>query len=316
MKYFEIIPADGYIWNRDEFLKFLISNQGEEIVISIRSEGACLKTAGVYALLDLFKFKQVTIRTSNIFEAHDVYTIDIHDAFKFFKISDVDYTQYHVWNQHKLFGVLYNRPIWHRMGIASHVLHNHSDKAVINFRANPHLEDDRKLFELQKLFEVNPASASQFLQHQTDFPIQLENQDGYTVGATTQRHTDQLAIFYRDFLIDIVGETFVAGKTFFVTEKTARPMLMKKPFIVMGSKCFLIHLRQMGFKTFNDFWSEDYDGYSGKDRYNAILDIVDKLAKKSLDELGKMYYNMNSILDHNYNLLLSQQYNQILEYVD
>jgi hypothetical protein len=314
MKYFEIVPADGYIWNRDDFIKFLISNQGEEILISIRSEGACLKTAGVYALLDLFKFKQVTIRTSNIFEAHDLYTIDIHDAFKFFKVSDVDYAQYHTWSQNKLFGVLYNRPIWHRIGIASHVLHNHADKAVINFRANPHSEDDRKLFELQKLFEVNPTSALQFLQH--DFPVQLENQDGYTVGATTVQHTDQLASFYRDFLIDIVAETFVAGKTFFVTEKTVRPMLMKKPFIVMGSKCFLIHLRQMGFKTFNDFWSEDYDGYAGKDRYNQILDIVDKLAKKSLDELGEMYYNMNSILDHNYNLLLSQRYNQVLEYVD
>jgi hypothetical protein len=48
-----------------------------------------------------------------------------------------------------------------------------------------------------------------------------------------------------------------------------------RPFIVMGSKNFLIYLRQMGFKTFYEFWNEDYDGYEGKEKYLQILKLID-----------------------------------------
>ena len=68
----------------------------------------------------------------------------------------------------------------------------------------------------------------------------------------------------------------------------------------------------MGFRTFNDFWNEDYDGYEGKDRYVKILELIDMLAQKSTDELERMYWDMQYTLDHNYNLLLTQTYNKII----
>ena len=92
-------------------------------------------------------------------------------------------------------------------------------------------------------------------------------------------------------------------------------MLLKKPFIVMGPKCFLIHLRQMGFRTFHDFWDEDYDGYAPKQKYLMILKLIKSLSKKSFEELDNMYQNMQEILDHNYNLLRMQTYNKNINYV-
>ena len=189
-------------------------------------------------------------------------------------------------------------------------------KTLLNFRANPHNEDNRALFELQKLFEVSPESAKKLLNLANNFPKQLESSDGYTVGATTQQHTDQLCQFYPNIFIDIVAETFVNGRTFFVTEKTVRPMLLKKPFIIMGSKNFMIYLRQMGFKTFYEYWDEDYDGFEGKNRYLKILDIIDMLAKKTPNELEEMYKSMQNILDHNYNLLVNQIYSKNITHVN
>ena len=93
-------------------------------------------------------------------------------------------------------------------------------------------------------------------------------------------------------------------------------MLMKKPFIHMGPKCFLIHLRQMGFQTFNEFWSEDYDGHGMGQRYEYILELINTLAAKSKEELQDMYVRMQPILEHNYQLLLTKQFTKEITYVE
>jgi hypothetical protein len=310
---FIIIPGDNFIWNQTELVQFLIHNQNQDIVLNTHEEGCCLSSIGLYNLLDLFNFKSVIIESNNIFETHPIYKISFTNAFKFFELPIVEYSQFHTWNNNTVFGALYNRALWHRIGLASH-LYKYS--ATLNFRSNPHNEDSRRLFELQRLFDIDPDSVLNFIKIVDHLPIQIEMQDGYTVGNTTKGHTDQLAQFYTNFLIDIVAETFTSGRTFFPTEKTVRPMLLKKPFIIMGPKCYLIHLRQMGFKTFYEFWNEEYDGYGLRERYLLILNLIDDISKKSLKELQDMYTGMQYILDHNYNLLLEQSYNKQLDYVD
>jgi hypothetical protein len=116
----------------------------------------------------------------------------------------------------------------------------------------------------------------------------------------------------KNFLIDIVAETFTTGDCFFITEKTVRPMLLKKPMIVMGPQDFLGYLQQMGFKTFNDFWDEDYDGVAEQNRYQKILDLIDHIAQKPIGALIDMYQRMQPILDHNYDLLMSQGYKKTI----
>jgi len=313
---FKIIPADNFIWNQQALLEFLVANQGKDIVIDTNEEGCCAEKIGLYKFLNLFDFKSVTINTNNILEKHNVYKVTGDKFFKFFNVGIVDYHEYHKWNQKKVFGAFYNRALWHRIGLAGHLLNRHENTSLINFRSNPHNEDARRLFEMQKLFEFDTNSSATFLKLMNKLPIQLELIDGYTVGATTKQHTDQLCKFYSNILIDIVAETFVAGNTFFVTEKTVRPILMKKPFIIMGSKNFMIYLRQMGFKTFYEYWDEEYDGFETKDRYLKILTLIDNIASKSIEELFLMYKSMQDILEYNYNLLVTKQFIKDIKYVE
>jgi hypothetical protein len=72
----------------------------------------------------------------------------------------------------------------------------------------------------------------------------------------------------------------------------------------------------MGFKTFHDFWSEDYDGLKPREKYIAILELIDSLAKKSVDELQDMYARMQPVLDHNYELLKSNKFKREVTYVE
>jgi hypothetical protein len=92
-------------------------------------------------------------------------------------------------------------------------------------------------------------------------------------------------------------------------------MLLKKPMIIMGPINYLEYLRQMGFRTFHDFWDEDYDGYEDKTRYSKILQLMHRLSQMSVPQLESMYWDMQYILDHNYNLLVSQTYNQTVTHI-
>jgi len=314
MNQFTLIPANGFVWNQDKFIEFLINNQGLSVTISTNKEGVCLTHAGIYKLLEQFGYTDVTIITNNMLEQHDKFSIILENPFKYFEVEHTNYTHLHVWNQEKLVGCLYNRPLWYRIGIVSVLQHDYSNKSLINMRSEITNTDDRELFEIHQLFKNHLPSFIKFSKVCNSWPIMLEKQDGYTIGNSTTGHTDQLADFYPDFLIDIVAETWTAGTTFFPTEKTVRPMVLKKPFIIMGSKDYLGYLRQLGFKTFQtpnlDFWSEDYDGYESRDRYVRILALIDELAKKSKEELQDLYQAMQPILDHNYNLLKTQSYNK------
>jgi hypothetical protein len=315
MKIFKVSPLDSGIWNRLELERFLVENQGQDIKLMLQDEGCSCVEIGLYDLLDLYNFKSVVIDSSNIFEQHPVYKTTLSPgAFKFFDLpTTTDYGQFHQWNQSKIFGIFYNRPIWHRLGLLAHMYEYHRPQTLFNFRHDPGCVDQRKLFELTELFTHHPESAANFLKHYRDFPLRLENHDGYTKIATTKQHVDQLCNFYENFLIDIVAETFVKGLTFFATEKTVRPFLLKKPFIAMASRDHLLYLRQMGFKTFYQYWDEDYDGFSEVDRYLKIINLLDHLSNKSTRELSEMYKDMQSILDHNYHLIISGKFSTNLK---
>ena len=81
-------------------------------------------------------------------------------------------------------------------------------------------------------------------------------------------------------------------------------MLLKKPFMVFGSRDYLAYLRQMGFRTFHDFWDEGYGEDPDNCHVPAMIQNIQQLAKLSVAELEQMYIEMTPILEHNYSRLL------------
>lgn len=314
---FKIIPADTFIWNLSELIEFLVAHQYQDIVIANGTEGCCTRTIGLYSWLDKFKFSSVTIETSNPLETHDEYCVQIKHPWKFLKVQRPIDIQHQTWNKQSVFGTVYGRPLWHRLGIVAHLLTQHKSISQIGCIADPTDIDRRELFELEQLWQHDPNSVINFANIINQLPLSHAKVEQYTPGATlTDGFVAQTEQVYKDFLIDIVAETFTSGDCFFVTEKTVRPMLLKKPMIVMGPVNYLEYLRQLGFRTFSDFWDETYDGFSGADRYFKILNLIDRLAGKSKDQLESMYWDMQYTLDHNYDLLKNQSYGTQLTKID
>ena len=80
--------------------------------------------------------------------------------------------------------------------------------------------------------------------------------------------------YYNQFNIELVCETYTKGTTFFPTEKTVRPIMAAKPVLIYGPVDFLKELRRMGFKTYSELWSEDYDNFEGIARWDRMKKTI------------------------------------------
>jgi hypothetical protein len=303
MNFYKLELENDRLLNPISFVEFCINHQDCDIVLQVNNEGHCLRHTEVYKILDLFNFKSVTLRTWNILEQHDRYIID-HTNWNYWltRISGYDLNFDYSWSGSKLFGCFYGRPSAPRLGIATHLYKNHRDNSLIKVKFDITSEDSRKLFDLARIYSWDPDSIDAITQI-TNLPEQSQiYEKGYW------KTNNPMNYLYKDILIDIVSEPTCEGIAFYPTEKIVRPMLFKKPFIVMGSENYLIYLRQLGFKTFYESWDEDYDGYSGKERYFQILKVIDQISA------GKIEIDP-AILEHNQTLLLTQMYSRTVNRV-
>ena len=106
----------------------------------------------------------------------------------------------------------------------------------------------------------------------------------------------------RDSFLTVVPETLWDTQTRFWSEKTLKPILMYRPFVLLAPPKTLDKIRRLGFQTFSNFWDESYDEEldHGK-RFAMVMDIVDDVLNKSKEDLIFLLKEMGPILAHNLN---------------
>jgi hypothetical protein len=81
------------------------------------------------------------------------------------------------------------------------------------------------------------------------------------------------------------------------TEKTAKPIIAQRPFVVFGSPGQLKALQKLGFKTFSPVIDENYDlELNTNIRFKKVLDSMYELGKQ---EPLDVYEKLKDILQHN-----------------
>jgi hypothetical protein len=112
-------------------------------------------------------------------------------------------------------------------------------------------------------------------------PIEIYNQTAYSLVAETN--------FNNDFV--------------FFTEKTVKPMLAKRLFIMLGHRHALQRLRNLGFRTFGDIIDESYDEVEGTNqRFELALEQLRVLCSMPQQEILNKCKN---IVEYNYNHLIN-----------
>lgn len=105
--------------------------------------------------------------------------------------------------------------------------------------------------------------------------------------------------------ISVVGETICENDCFFVTEKTAKPLMAGRPFIMLSGRHTLKHLRSIGFKTFHPVIDESYDEIEDEFfRINSAFLSFQKLSTQNPLEIRR---KLHDVLEHNQKIMYDKQ---------
>lgn len=100
----------------------------------------------------------------------------------------------------------------------------------------------------------------------------------------------------------LVTETVFYDSKLHLTEKIFKPIVTKRPFILIAAPGNLKYLKKYGFKTFSNWIDESYDTIENNDdRIKKIISELKKLCKLSPSQLKQMHLEMQGILNYNYN---------------
>ena len=218
----------------------------------------------------------------------------------------------------KHFGLFVGCSRWPRLFLAAKLFDMAKNKSYISYQQKHYqsgqaanLGFDQMMIETQ---DKDNKIAFQFAQLNENLPLRVidngfENNNGGYINFT---EAYDLLDLYNSFFVDMVCETWHLGKTFMPTEKIVRPLVSKTPFIVFGAKDYLKNLKKLGFMTFNAFWDESYDNFSGYERLVRIIKLVENIKNKSITELKDILKEMDETLDHNQQLYKKLYANDII----
>lgn len=112
--------------------------------------------------------------------------------------------------------------------------------------------------------------------------------------------------FYDSSLLSVVTETRCDNQALQISEKTYKPIIYQKPFILVNSPGSLKYLKNAGYKTFSDFFDESYDVINDPlTRIEAIGNLCKEINDWSLEMKKEFFEKSSEIVEHNYELFCS-----------
>lgn len=116
---------------------------------------------------------------------------------------------------------------------------------------------------------------------------------------------------YNQCAYTIISETYDDNTFSFFTEKTAKPIMAKRLFVMFAGAHYLRNLRSLGFKTFDNVIDESYDQEEDHERrYQMAFEQVMMLCRR---DQAEVLNTIKPTIEHNYNLFHSHDWHQ--EYI-
>lgn len=110
---------------------------------------------------------------------------------------------------------------------------------------------------------------------------------------------------YNDTKFSLVSETNDTNDEIFMTEKIWKPIIAQQPFVVHGNYLYLQKLREMGFKTFSNYFDESYDLELDADkRIDKIVNTCQYLLTQNWRDI---YLQTQSLRQHNFNTFFNKE---------
>jgi hypothetical protein len=133
-------------------------------------------------------------------------------------------------------------------------------------------------------------------------PLNIDGKDD--IVEMCEDRNNEAREFYQNSLVSLVTETNYNLTEVTLTEKSFKPLKEKHPFIIVGAPGAIQSMRDLGFKTFNEFWSENYDTIQDpRVRLKEIVDICKDIASWTPEKILDFKRRVKPIVEHNHQLL-------------
>jgi hypothetical protein len=314
----DIRNIDSKVWNPDKVLLELIYfiKQHGFLTVSTAREGPCLQASGIEDLIlsacevTNLELNKVELFNGNLLKSSkrlSEITVNCLDELSAIQQVETSVSSHDIRYN---FGHFIGRSNWQRLFIATELYTNYKQKTLQTFHWQPGHDYHKSHLGFENFVDMSKdlETKRNMLEFLEKCPIKLTDEKSYPI---LQDRSIPLVDAYNEIFVDVVCETYFSGTTFFITDKTWRPILMKRPFIVQGPQYFLENLRRLGFKTFDSWWSEEYDNCHSSMRVYEMIPAIYKIGHLSNIEVQNMYSEMEPILEHNRNVLMELAWEEI-----
>jgi len=205
------------------------------------------------------------------------------------------------YNKPLFFDALLGRPRTHRDFIYNQInKHELNNNCILTYQHSDNGEDYKNFWD-SFLWEPNiitplkgKAGTEQFCQYEgvdialsRIIPIKIYNDTAYSIIAETNCNNDYS----------------------FYTEKTSKPFIAKRIFVMFSGWKMLENLRKLGFKTFGNLIDESYDSIqNNEERWTAAFEQVLKLS--NMDQ-HTAYSSVNDVIEYNHNHIMNTNWTQL-----
>ena len=191
----------------------------------------------------------------------------------------------------KTFCTLYARGSYDRSRIFDYMVRNYYDDGTFIYRSVCVDYSDLPYFKLEN--HINQKYNNVYDNVDTE----------YTADNTARYILDDIRNRASECFLNIISETnYYENNSCFITEKTVTSMLSGFPFITSTSVGYYDILKDLGFKTFSNFWDESFNNIQNhENRTDALLNNIDEIAKrfKTRESKISVLEKMKPILEHN-----------------
>jgi hypothetical protein len=313
-----------------------------DCVIDTKWEAYDLYITGVYRIIDRFVDitnydpARITIVTANVIDRpyryklikqpKYWYELDFINKWLIHNTVDTGVTPV------KHFGNFVGRATWYRIWIAAYLWNQHRACTLQTFHSglakNYTVPKDDGIFDVIGLEDLNRFDCDywpEVVKFLHECPINVDQGDldrirsaKFFVPAANDdcypiQHPANLNVLelYKDFFVDVVCESHASGDVFYCSEKTWRPIIARRPFLLMSNRESLRNLRRLGFRTFDQWWDESYDDYGERDRVKRINSLTDFIAGWPIHRLGQVLEEMQPVLEHNRQNFLAMDWKRL-----
>jgi hypothetical protein len=281
--------GENKIWQPHLIASEIVKNQDKEIVLTINDEGYDIVRNGLETLVKTIcdhnniSYNQISFMSGNI-----------HLKLAYFNHVYIGYNgdaarlkPNNNWIDpiNSKYGLFLVRPTNERLyTFYNHLFWKNYDKGKATFHffpKNANLKDSEFVD-----FLINHNAKWQFVQNNLPFSDYEKFNKKFNLITGDTNNTEFWNNVYKDCQIEIVCETNIKSNSFFITEKTLRPMLYGRLFMVIGSPSFENRLKSMGFDIFDDIIDKSYDMYYSYDRIDKVFLELDRFLAKDFKLLS------------------------------